>query len=160
MPFNSATTLPARSVRRTAVLGTPRLWACQAGFLAALSLTALTERIPLPFTPVPLTLQVFVVFLAALFLGGRRSLPVVCGYLALGAAGLPLYSGGGAGLTHLFGATGGYLLGFVFAAWVVGAGMDGVAEGVLHLLRALLQGHGPWRMPGPFLECPRVRSRL
>jgi len=95
------------------------LWALQALFLGALSLSAFV-RIPLPFTPVPLTLQVFVVFLAALFLGGRASLPVVGGYLVLGGAGLPVFSGG-AGMGHLFGATGGYLFGFLVAAWVVGS---------------------------------------
>lgn len=100
-------------------LGSPRLWAGQGVLLGALSLSALV-RIPLPFTPVPLTLQVLVVFLAALFLGGRASLPVIGGYLVLGAAGLPVFSGGTAGLGHLFGATGGYLMGFFLAAWAVG----------------------------------------
>lgn len=112
-------TAAPRAAHWTETLGGPRLWAFQGLFLAALSLAAYV-RIPLPFTPVPLTLQVFVVVLAGLLLGGRASLPVVAGYLALGAAGLPVFSGGAAGLGHLFGATGGYMFGFLLAAWAVG----------------------------------------
>ncbi len=116
--------LESRSQAAAGALGHPRLWMLQGGFLLALCLSALVERIPLPFTPVPMTLQVFVVYLAALTLGANRSLPVVAGYLLLGAAGLPVFSGGAAGFGHLFGATGGYLLGFLPAAWLVGAGIQ------------------------------------
>jgi biotin transport system substrate-specific component len=78
-------------------------------------------RVPLPFTPVPLTLQDAVVLLAGAVLGLRGGVAATVVYLCAGAAGLPVYSGGGAGLAHLAGPTGGYLLGFVAAAAMVGA---------------------------------------
>lgn len=77
-------------------------------------------RVPLPFTPVPVTLQVLFVLLSALVLGRSAALSQAL-YLALGAAGLPLFTGAAGGSAHLLGPTGGYLLGFVAAAWVVGS---------------------------------------
>lgn len=91
----------------------------QLGYLVALCLAAFV-RIPLPFTPIPLTLQVLVVFTAALTLGGAASLPVIVAYLLLGGAGLPVFSGAQGGFGSLFGATGGYLIGFLPMAWIVG----------------------------------------
>lgn len=74
----------------------------------------------LPFTPVPMTLQVFFVLLSGAILGpGLGSLSQVI-YLSLGAAGLPIFSGASGGLTHLFGPTGGYIVGFCGASLVVG----------------------------------------
>lgn len=77
-------------------------------------------RIPLPFTPVPITLQTFFVLTAGIYLGPRDAAASQLGYLALGAAGLPVFAGG-AGFAHLLGATGGYLLSFPIAAALVGA---------------------------------------
>ncbi len=76
--------------------------------------------IPLPFSPVPITAQTFAVLLVGA-LGGRRlgSLSVAA-YLAQGAAGLPIFAGGTSGLGRLLGPTGGYLLGFLAAAYLVG----------------------------------------
>jgi len=78
-------------------------------------------RIPLPWTPVPITLQTFFVQLAGATLGpvlGPMSQAV---YLLAGGAGLPVFAGGGSGLHHLLqGVTGGYLIGFVVAAALVG----------------------------------------
>ncbi|MDX1624601.1 MAG: biotin transporter BioY [Gemmatimonadota bacterium] len=93
-----------------------------AGILAFTLLTALGAfvRIPLPFTPVPVTLQTFFVLTAGLYLGGRDAAISQLGYLGLGAAGLPVFAGG-AGVAHLLGATGGYLLAFPVVAWLVGA---------------------------------------
>jgi len=76
-------------------------------------------RIPLPFTPVPVTLQVFFVLLSALMLGRKAAISQSL-YLALGAAGLPVFTGAGAGLAHLLGPTGGYLFGFVAASYAMG----------------------------------------
>lgn len=80
--------------------------------------------IPLPFTPVPLTLQTLVVLLTAAALGGRRASLALLLYLAEGAAGLPVFAGGRAGVAHLLGPTGGYLAGFLAAAVVLGALAD------------------------------------
>lgn len=94
-----------------------------AGILAFALLTALGAfvRVPLPFTPVPVTLQTFFVLAAGIYLGSRDAALSQFGYLALGAVGLPVFSGGGAGLGHFAGATGGYLIAFPLAAALVGA---------------------------------------
>jgi biotin transport system substrate-specific component len=76
---------------------------------------------PLPFSPVPVTGQTFGVLLVAMALGRVRGTGVVLAYLAEGAAGLPVFAGGAAGPQVLIGPTGGYLIGFVLAAYFVGA---------------------------------------
>jgi len=77
-------------------------------------------RIPLPFTPVPVTGQTFAVLLVAAALGARLGAASVILYIAQGALGLPFFAGGGSGFAWLFGPTGGYLAGFVVAAALVG----------------------------------------
>lgn len=77
-------------------------------------------KIPLPFTPVPLTGQTFAVLLAAAVLGSKRGAASMALYVALGAFGLPVFAGGASGAAYLVGATFGYLLGFVIAAYAVG----------------------------------------
>jgi biotin transport system substrate-specific component len=76
--------------------------------------------IPLPGTPVPFTLQVMCVLLAGSLLGARLGAASQAAYLAAGAIGAPIFAAGG-GLTYLLGPTGGYLLAFPAAAFVVGA---------------------------------------
>ncbi len=95
-------------------------------------------RLPLPFTPVPVTLQVFFVLLSAVMLGRKAAISQAL-YLALGAAGLPLFTGAAGGFSHLLGPTGGYLLGFVAAAWVTGS-IAGRYRGAAATLLALLAG--------------------
>ncbi|MBE9179600.1 biotin transporter BioY [Oculatella sp. LEGE 06141] len=75
--------------------------------------------IPLPFSPVPITGQTFAVLLAGALLGSRRGSLCVLTYLAEGLAGLPVFVGTG-GIGHFLGPTGGYLIGFVVAAYAVG----------------------------------------
>jgi len=84
------------------------------GFTAALAISA-HIRIPLPFTPVPITLQTLFVLLAGVALGWRWAAASVGLYLVLGAAGLPVTTAG-----TLTGVTAGYLVGFFFAAVIVG----------------------------------------
>lgn len=87
----------------------------------ALFVAALAQvKIPLPFTPVPLTGQTFAVLLVGATLGSMRSVASMVLYLALGAFGLPVFAGGESGLAYLSGATLGYLIGFVLAAFVIG----------------------------------------
>lgn len=81
--------------------------------------TALWE-IPLGFTPVPLTGQTFAVLLAGATLGLRAGAASQLLYLAMGAFGMPFFSGGSSGWEVLAGPTVGYLVGFVLAAAVVG----------------------------------------
>ena len=76
--------------------------------------------INLPFSPVPITGQTFGVLLLAMALGRVRGTGVVLAYLLEGAAGLPVFAGGSAGLAKFMGPTGGYLIGFVAAAYLVG----------------------------------------
>jgi len=90
-----------------------------------LSFTVLTAlagqvRIPVPFSPVPLTLQLIPVLLAGAVLGPGRGAASQLALLVAGGFGLPVFTGGAAGPAHLLGATGGYLIGFVGAAWLVG----------------------------------------
>ena len=77
-------------------------------------------KIPLPFTPVPLTGQTFAVLLVGAALGSRRCGVSLLFYLVQGMVGLPVFAGGASGLAYLAGPTGGYLVGFVCAAFVVG----------------------------------------
>ncbi len=77
-------------------------------------------KIPLPFTPVPLTGQTFAVLLVGAALGSRRGAASLLFYLVQGMIGLPVFAGGASGLAYLAGPTSGYLVGFVCAAFVVG----------------------------------------
>jgi biotin transport system substrate-specific component len=77
-------------------------------------------RIPLPFTPVPLTLQTFFVLLSGLILGAGPGFLSQFSYLFLGLAGLPVFSGAGSGFLYLLGPTGGYLFGFLLASIFAG----------------------------------------
>lgn len=73
-----------------------------------------------PFSPVPVTGQTLVVLLCGLFLGKNLGTAAVGMYLVQGASGLPFFAGGRSGLATLLGPTGGYLFGFLAAAYVVG----------------------------------------
>jgi biotin transport system substrate-specific component len=89
--------------------------------LGALFVAALAQvKIVLPFTPVPLTGQTFAVLLIGAALGSKRGAASLVLYIALGALGLPIFAGGESGLAYLSGATLGYLIGFVVAAYVIG----------------------------------------
>jgi len=86
-----------------------------------LLLVALAQlAINLPLSPVPITGQTLGVLLIGMALGRVRGTAVVLAYLVEGAAGLPVFAGGRAGMAVLLGPTGGYLLGFVAAAFAVG----------------------------------------
>ncbi|MCK6628566.1 MAG: biotin transporter BioY [Anaerolineae bacterium] len=97
------------------------LWLKLAVIVVFAAITALTARItiPLPFTPVPVTLQTLAVVLAGLVLGSRNGAWAQLVYLGLIAAGLPL-DAKGIGPAAFFGPTAGYLIGFVPAAFVAG----------------------------------------
>lgn len=119
--------------------------------LAFIVLTALSARVSIPLEPVPFTLQVLVVLLSGLVLGARDGALSQLGYVGLIGLGLPL-DARGLGGAALFGPTGGFLMGFIAGAGLVGwlaergaqrlawrwlAGLVGVALiyllGVLHL---------------------------
>jgi len=77
-------------------------------------------RIPIPFTPVPVTLQTLFVLLAGAYLGCGWGACSMALYLFIGTCGLPVFAGASCGICYLIGPTGGYLLGFVVGAWIVG----------------------------------------
>ena len=89
------------------------MWAIT--FIGFVTLSAWV-RIPLPFTPVPVTLQTFFVLLSGAMLGRKIGSLSMIGYVALGAFGIPVFTT----QLGLLGPTGGYLIGFIIAAWVVG----------------------------------------
>lgn len=95
--------------------------------------------IPLPFTPVPVTLQPFVVILAGALLGPWAGATAMAGYLALGIGGAPVFSAGHAGLPWLLGPTGGYLMAYPAAAFLVGA-LAGETRSALRLGLSLAAG--------------------
>lgn len=91
---------------------------------AALTAVAAQISVPLPFTPVPLTLQTFAVLLVGASLGTVRGLASIALYLAVGVAGAPVFHAGASGMG---GASFGYVIGFVLAAGLVGRLAEGGA---------------------------------
>lgn len=90
---------------------------------AASLLITLSAKVAIPFYPVPMTMQTFVVIGLGLALGPRLGLAAVAFYIAQGALGLPVFTGTpekGIGLAYMMGPTGGYLLGFLIAVYVSG----------------------------------------
>ncbi len=76
--------------------------------------------INLPFSPVPITAQTLAVLLMGIILGSRRGGLCLLMYLSAGGIGLPVFANGASGLVYMFGPTGGYLMGFLIAAFVIG----------------------------------------
>ena len=77
--------------------------------------------VPLPLSPVPMTLQPLAVLVVGGLLGAGQGTAALVLYLALGILGLPVFAGGGSGITRLLGPTGGYLLAFPIGAALTGA---------------------------------------
>jgi biotin transport system substrate-specific component len=86
--------------------------------VAFLSVSAMLQ---IPFFAIPLTLQSFAVFAVLGLLGWKKGATALLLYVALGAVGIPVFSGFGGGLGALFGPTGGFLFGFLLASPVYGA---------------------------------------
>jgi len=100
-------------------------WARRGSIVIAASLfVAMCARVtvPLPFTPIPLTLQNFGVLAVGLLLGSRRGFAALALYLVEGAVGLPVFSPAilGSGITHLLGPTGGFLIAYPLVAFIAG----------------------------------------
>ena len=92
-------------------------------FMTALTATAAQVSIPLPFTPVPLTLQPMIVLLGGAALGSRLGMASQVLYLLAGLAGLPVFATSPAlpqGVLRVLGPTGGYLMAYPLAAFVTG----------------------------------------
>ena len=120
--------------------------------LAASGLITLAAKIQIPFYPVPLTMQTFMIVVLAMALGWRLATLSLVLYLAEGMLGLPVFAGTpekGLGLAYMAGPTGGYLLGFLLAAgtcgWLAERGWD---RHHLSTLAAMCIGHVVIFVPG------------
>ena len=88
-------------------------------FITLTTLSAFV-RIPLPFTPVPLSLQTFFVLLSGALLGRKLGAITQAAYMSLGLTGQQVFTGSGCGSLYLLGPTGGYIVGFILAAFFAG----------------------------------------
>lgn len=91
-----------------------------ASLFAALTAAGAYIQVPMPFSPVPVTLQVFFVLLAGSMLKSKWGGLSMIVYTLLGIVGLPVFAGGSSGIGVLLGPTGGYITGFILAAYVIG----------------------------------------
>ncbi|MGO4235898.1 biotin transporter BioY [Pseudarthrobacter sp. YAF2] len=121
---------------------TPRpLWDAQSlalisVFAALIAASAIVPGIPVGGFGVPITLQTLAIMVTGLVLGGSRAVAAVALYLLLAFAGLPIFSGGRAGLAVLAGGSAGYIVGFLLAALLVGI----AAEQIIRRLPAMRRG--------------------
>ncbi len=113
--------------------------------LAGSILMTLSAKIQIPFWPVPLTMQTFVVLVLGMAYGWRLGAATMMLYLVEGACGLPVFAGTpekGIGLAYMVGPTGGYLAGFVLAAalcgWLAERGWD---RSIVRVAAAMIIGH-------------------
>jgi len=106
-------------------------------FAAAITLGAHT-RIPLPFTPVPLTLQTFFVLLSAALLGARLGMAAQALYICAGISGLGVFTGSGGGFSYFQGVTGGYLVGFMAALFTVSSPAAGTGNSFIRIAGVFL----------------------
>lgn len=153
---------PAPVPLRSGLLGTPRpggtsglnprfgaaRWVLAT--LIAVLVLAVSARleVPVPGSPVPQSLQTMAVVLVGALMGPRRGMMALLAYLVAGAAGLPVFAGGAAGVHQLLGPTGGYLAGFVLGAGVaglLGANLHNALLGML-LAHAVILGMGWGRL--------------
>ncbi|MGT2463636.1 biotin transporter BioY [Sinomonas atrocyanea] len=93
-------------------------------FAALIAASAVVPGIPVGSLGVPITLQTFAIMLTGLVLGGARGAAAVGLYLVVAFAGLPIFSGGRAGLQVMAGGSAGYIVGFVLAAFLVGVAAE------------------------------------
>jgi biotin transport system substrate-specific component len=104
------------------------------------ALIAAGAFLAIPIGPVPIVLQNFFVLLAGLLLGARWGLAAVGIYLLAGAVGLPVFAGATGGIARFVGPTGGYLLGYLPAVWIVGTFSEKGAGRLAFDLAGLLLG--------------------
>ena len=112
--------------------------------IAGVALMTLAAKVKVPFPPVPVTLQTLAVPLIAAAFGARLGTATMLAYLAAGVAGLPVFTNTpplAAGPFYFLGATGGYLLAYPLAAWIVGSLTEaGAGRSVVALFAAMMLG--------------------
>ena len=121
-----------------------RALAIVAGSLAL----AVSAQITVPMFPVPMTMQTFAVIMVGVLCGGRLAAEIVLAYLVEGAVGLPVFAGGAAGLAAIIGNTGGYLIGFIPGAALIGWLADRGWNKGIKLAASLTAGHLIIFIPG------------
>jgi biotin transport system substrate-specific component len=108
-------------------------------------LLILSAKIQIPFWPVPMTMQTFVVLMIGAILGARAGAAAVALYLFEGGLGFPVFAGTperGIGVAYMYGPTGGYLIGFLVAALAVGVASDrGWMKSLLGNTLVMIGGH-------------------
>jgi biotin transport system substrate-specific component len=113
--------------------------------LAGSALLTLSAKVQVPFWPVPMTMQTYVVLVLGMAMGARLGAATIALYLAEGAIGLPVFAGTpekGLGVAYMMGPTGGYLLGFLIAGTLVGwLAERGWDRGWPRALAAMTLGH-------------------
>jgi biotin transport system substrate-specific component len=139
MTSNRAIPQP-KSIPVSASLSPTTLAAARMGVVVAFALltaAAASIKYPVPGSPVPATLQTLVVLTSGLLLGPWLGSASMALYLALGAAGLPVFASGG-GVQTIAGATGGYLIAFVFVQPMLGRFVSAERRSILRVLLALV----------------------
>jgi biotin transport system substrate-specific component len=112
-------------------------------------LIGLGAQVSVPMVPVPMTLQTLAVVLVGLTAGSRLGAAAVLAYLAQGAAGLPVFAGGGFGPQHLVGPTAGFLWGFVGMAFLCGLAAEwGLARRLVGTFLSVLAISAALYVPG------------
>jgi len=132
----------ANVARRVGAWTAPRLLTGGAAAIGGALLLTLSAKWQVPFYPVPMTMQTLVVLALGAILGPRLAVAAVTLYLAEGLAGLPVFAGASAGPAYVFGPTGGYLVGFLASAALVGAlAARGATRSLIGLTAAMALGH-------------------
>jgi len=109
-----------------------------ASLLAALM--AVSSYFPIPIGPVPIVLQNMFVLLSGLLLGSRWGLASVGVYILAGACGLPVFAGGLGGISRIAGPTGGYLIGYLPAVYVIGLITEKIKKNIVFDVIAMICG--------------------
>ena len=104
------------------------------------ALTAILSQIAIPLEPVPINLATFSVFVAGGMLGAAGGAISMGVYLFIGAVGIPVFSKFRGGLAILAGPTGGYLIGYVAAAWLVGFLLSKIGYSYSKLILSMVAG--------------------
>ena len=110
-----------------------------ANIAMGVALIAVCSWISVPLT-IPFTLQTFAVCLVTALFGLRRGLWTVLCYILLGAAGAPVFSGFRGGIAALLGTTGGYIVGFLFTALIVGLAVEKLGRRLPVLVLSMVAG--------------------
>jgi biotin transport system substrate-specific component len=126
-------------IRKRAIPAIPGVLLGTATFTLLIALGGFVY-IPLPFTPVPITLQVLFVLLAGIILGKRFGTLSVLLYITAGTAGLPIFAGAAGGFARIVGPTGGYLLGFLLSPCIVALLFAKLNKGFFALVVSLFAG--------------------